>query len=421
MPVVLLFIGLFVLFSLGIYLLIRKSGDLLTLRQVVLFYGAKIAMGCLYGYIFKRFYNGDDTWILNNDSRQQYKRLTEETPLFFKELFVYPSPASAYPAFFNGSSYWQQLEFLVTTKLMAPFNAVSGGNYYINILFFNFLTFWGGYFLYKLFSAQFGKNNLAMAAIFFFPPTLFWLSGYRSEGFLFLFTGFLLYYFGNALQKRTWKHTLAITISIFFLFIFRIGFAILLIPGLLVWAISVKTKINPIKVAGYVYGALLLLIFVSSILSKEKNFFSFVANRQHEFLALKGTRFNLSPLENSFTSFVKVFPQAVLNVSIRPYLWEAKGALQWMVAIENLFVFVIVLFSLLRKPSRLFIAVRHPLIMCLLLILACNYLIIGYTVPFPGAIVRYKIIPELLLLIMAAHNIKLENNLIRLLIGKKTN
>jgi hypothetical protein len=412
MAVILLFLFLFLFFSIAINLITRKTDYPLSLANAGLLYGAKIGFGCLYGYIFKKYYNGDDTWQLNNDSIQQYKRLLTDPVLFLKELFTFPPTPSPHPLFFNGSSYWQHLEYLIVTKLIAPFNAISQGNYYINLLLFNFLCFWGAWFLYRLISEKFGKNNLQVLVIFLFPPAIFWLSGYRSEGLIFLFTATLLYYFHKALEVASAKNLLLVAFSILALFVLRNSFAILMIPALFGWAWSVKRNASPLKSFVVLYGLLLTLAIASSILSKEKNAFSPIANRQHEFLQLKGTRFALTPLENNITSFVKVLPQAVGNVLVRPYLPEAKGALQWMVAIENLVVMLLLLLSLLINRLRLLSLLSNPFALALLMIVLTNYILIGYTVPFPGAIVRYKIIPELLLLILLARQFKLKNNLI---------
>ncbi len=412
MAVILLFFILFLLFSIAIHFITRNTDYPLTLAHSGLFYGVKLVFGCVYGFIFKRYYNGDDTWQLNNDSVQQYERLLTDPVLFFKELFMWPPVSSPHPLFFNGSSYWQHLEYLIVTKLIAPFNAISQGNYYVNLLLFNFLAFWGSWFLYRLIAQKFGKSHLQVVVVFLFPPALFWLSGYRSEGLIFLFTATLLFYFNKALAAASVKNTMLVAFSMLALLILRNSFAILVLPALLAWAWSVKRKAHPLKSFAMVYGLLLALVITSGIISKENNAFSPIANRQHEFLLLKGTRLPLTPLENNITSFLKVLPQAMGNVLLRPYLWEAKGALQWMVAIENLVVMLLLLLSVLVNRSRFLSSFNDPFVLTILMIVLTNYILIGYTVPFPGAIVRYKIIPELLLLLLLTRQFKLKNKVI---------
>jgi hypothetical protein len=124
-----------------------------------------------------------------------------------------------------------------------------------------------------------------------------------------------------------------------------------------------------------------------------------VAERQHDFLTLHGnTRFNLTPLKNTPGSFLVVAPEALVNTLLRPWPWEAKGALQWMVTVENIIVWALIVLCLARYRTAVIQVFHHPLAWVLLCVALSNYLFIGYIVPFPGAIVRYRVLPELLLL-----------------------
>ena len=126
---------------------------------------------------------------------------------------------------------------------------------------------------------------------------------------------------------------------------------------------------------------------------------SAIATRQHEFLLLKGnTRFNLTPLEGQPLSFIKVLPESATNTFIRPFLWEAKGLLQWFAAMENIAVLVLVAITVFKFNKNKRALADMPLLWVLIMAGLSNYIITGYIVPFPGAIVRYKIIPELFLI-----------------------
>src|SRR3954462_3400247 len=114
-------------------------------------------------------------------------------------------------------------------------------------------------------------------------------------------------------------------------------------------------------------------------------------------MSLKGnTEFQLNRLEPNIPSFGKTFPQAFANTFLRPYPWEAKGALQLLASAEVIFFWCIFVLSI----SRLKQVIAEPLAWFILLFAVSAYLFIGLTVPFPGAIVRYKIVPELLLFVL---------------------
>jgi hypothetical protein len=382
-----------------IYLVVRNKKTSLTWFQIMVFFGGKVIAGSLYGYIFKRFYNGDDTWGLNNDTVLQYKRLIHSPMAFFTDFFSNQVPPPEF--YFHPSKPLERLEVSIITKLMAPVNLISNGNYYINIVFFNFLTFWGVYLLYKLLAEQFKTDNKSLAfVLYLFPPAVFWLSGLRAEGFILLFTGVLLYQFNQWLTQHRVKDAMCCLFSYFMLFILRDGFALLLIPVLTAWWLCCRFKISCYKSFGFVYLTLAIIVLLSCfVLPAQYNLLSILTKRQQEFLALHGnTRFDLTPLDGTAASFLKIFPEALMNVTIRPFFWEAKGFLQWFVTIENYFLLTLVAISIFKFPGPIRPLFQHPLLWVLICAAFSNYIIIGFTVPFPGAIVRYKIIPELFLL-----------------------
>jgi hypothetical protein len=389
------------LFCAGVLWLAYRKQQLLSWQQVMFFFVCKIAAGCVYGYVFAKVYGGDDTWGLNNDSLLQYQRLVESPGLFFSDLFS-QQPIPNDPAFyFHPLSYAENLEFSILTKVMAPFNFISGGNYFINVVFFNFVTFHGTYLLYKILVQTFDCNRKVLAVVLFlFPSAAFWLSGIRVEGFLLLLTGILLYHFSQWITKRSILSLLACIVAFGFLFLMRNGYALLFVPALAGWWASSTNAMRSKKVFAVLYTTMIILVLAGSyFLPSSLNPLSIVAQRQHDFLQLEGnTRFNLTALEGNTVSFLKVLPEAFLNSFIRPFPWEAKGMLQWFVAVESIVVLFIVLLAFTKFSYRAKEVFHHPLAWALLYLVITNYLLIGFTVPFAGTIVRYRVIPEVLLL-----------------------
>ncbi len=374
----------------------------------MVFFGCKIAAGAVYGYIFKKYYNGDDTWGLNHDSLAQYNRLIHSPGMFFTEIFtIHPYPTGR-EFYFGPEKYLEGVEFSLLTKVMAPVNSISHGNYYINIIFFNFLTFWGIYFLYKLLAEECRTDNKILAfVLFLFPPAAFWLSGIRADGFILVFSSVLIYRFNQWLIKKKITDAVICMLSFILLYIFRDGFALLFIPALTGWWLATNVHIKPHRAFGYVYAAVAILVTCSIFLPHPFNLLQMVAKRQHEFLALKGnTKFNLTPLTGDAASFFKTIVEALVNVFIRPFFWEVKGALQWFFCFENLLILVLTAISVLRFNHYIKPILYHPMLWVLVCTGLSAYLLIGITVPFPGAIARYKIIAELFLLAVLLIGIK---------------
>lgn len=396
--------GFLLFFVLSIFLIYRTTRNKtigLNFSKVTMAFGFKVLMGCLYGYIFQRYYGGDDTWMLHNAAIQEYEKLMHDPASFLADL----DPTASFRRNNGFMAEWyyllSDLEFWAITKPLAIFNMFSRGNYYINVIFFNLLTFWGQYLVYKVFSARFPeRRTLIFFITFLLPPISFWLSGIRPDAWLMVSVGLALYYFHAWLYSNKIRHAVLFIAGIVGLIIFRSPVLLILGPGLIGWFIAEKTRRPPLPVFAVVYGLSIALFFASAWFSSQSNMLTYVVHRQQEFLQLKGnTVYRLNALEPTPGSFVKTLPQAFVNTFLRPTVWDAKSPLQWMEAIATLFTWVLLMIAIFGTRTGNARWAASPLVWLAIFVGVALYLFIGYTVPFPGAIARYKVIPELLLLL----------------------
>ncbi|HYF29892.1 MAG TPA: hypothetical protein VD993_02125 [Chitinophagaceae bacterium] len=399
MLAVIAFLFFFVFSLFFIYSRLRRRKITLSPFEITVVFGFKVFMGCLYGYLFQRFYGGDDTWMLHYGSIQEYRKLMGQPLQFFADLDLTAS-FKRNEGFAAGWYFLlSDLEYWIITKPLAIFNILSRGNYYVNIVFFNLLTFWGQYLVFKVFAARFPqRRRLLVFLVFLIPPISFWLSGIRPDAWIMVSIGVVLYYFHAWLSSKKIMHLLVCAVGMIGLVIFRSPMLLVLAPGLLAWLIAEKMRKPAWVVFASVYGIALIAFFGSSYISPNTNMLTYVVHRQQEFFRLKGnTVYELNRLEPTAASFFKTLPQAIGNTFLRPLPWEAKGLLQWMAALETFIVWLLLLTSILRKKSAYW---KSSSIIWLSIFFGVGlYLFIGFTVPFPGAIARYKVIPELLLII----------------------
>lgn len=390
----------FLLFGLLTVYLTRRSVPALSPGEALLAFGCKGLLACLYGYIFIHYYQGDDTWDIHIGSLNECRLLKSDPVQFFLDFLPLKAwrisggqwgPAMAY--------YLDKLEWHLLVKPLAIFNLISDGNYYSNAVFFSFLTFWGHFLLFKLALQHFpAKRLLLLAVVFFFPPVVFWLSGIRADGLLFLsFSFFMLHayrWIHGGQTKSLWWSLLGLA----GILIFRNILLLIILPALVAWFVTVRYDRRPRLVFGAVYGIAVVLFFLSSLLPGWLNLPQMVANKQEQFMKLEGnTRFALSPLTAHAGSYWRVLPEASLNTFARPFVWEARGPLQIMAAIE-IWCFWILLILMALGRSRTLPSPVPAWCWFMISFSVVYYLFIGYVVPFPGAIVRYKSIPELLLM-----------------------
>ena len=400
---------LFLLFALLIVCLIRRAATGLTMLEAVTAFGFKAMLACIYGYLFLHYYGGDDTWKLHTASLHEYQLLVNDPGTFFWEF----TPVTAWRN--AGGHEWQafqfylaDLEYALTAKTLGIFNVISRGHYYANAVFFSFLTFWGHYWLFSLAAGIFPqKRRILFLLIFFFPPVVFWLSGVRSDGLILLSLSLVLLHAWKWIHYRKNVSLLYVLLGMTGVLIFRNVIVLLLLPALTGWFITVRWDRKPLPVFSIVYGVTILLFFGSAYLPGVPNLPQVIVERQQEFFILKGnTRFQLDTLEPTAGSFLRVLPQAAGNTFLRPFLWEAKGLLQVMSALEIMLFWALVVLAVVRREKSEAGFTKHPVLWVLVLFSVSLYLFIGYVTPFPGAIVRYKAIPELLLMIVMVVRIK---------------
>ncbi len=350
----------------------------------------KVLAGFLYGYLFLHYYNGDDTWKIHRLSLEETQILLSDPLRFFSNEFT---PAAAFRL--SGSFgqfikiYANDLEYAATVKTLAFFNLISQGNYYINAGLFNLILFWGHYWCFLFFRNIFpGARKLLVLTIFFFPPVVFWLSGIRADGLLFFFLSLYLL----LLQKK--KNIFLIIFSYCLVFVLRPPMGALLLAATIPY------------LANILYKGSALLKFISCYFVAFIIFFAFgglhlLSNVQEKFLSLEGTRFYLPALQGDIWNFITVFPIAVTNVLFRPFIWETTSFLQLSYSIDVIFFWLVIVYSLIRYPLYWRSNLSDPIVLLLISFSLTACILIGYIVPFPGAIARYRIIPELLLICIA--------------------
>ncbi|MBZ5855645.1 hypothetical protein [Flavihumibacter profundi] len=372
-------------------------------KRVLIAMMAKIFAGSAYGFLYLHFYGGDDTWMINGDSLLEMDKLINRPGHFFEDIDLIRLVGQN--GLHKGLRLFQEkLELALMIKPLAIANLWSKGNYYINVVFFSAITFWGHFWLYQVISKHRPYlANVLFLIIFLYPPILFWLSGIRSDGLLFLFFSMSLWQFDRWLIKQNRITALGFLLGWLGMSIIRPPFAALFIPAYAAWWLAEGKKWNPKKAFGLVYAIAILFFFITTIFPAPFNLPETVAHRQAEFFVLHGrTRVAIDTLNAKPISFIKALPGAIDNTVFRPYPWQATGILQYLMVIQNIFLICLFLAILFKYYSDKKSIPPESIFRAILAISISTYLSIGYTIPFPGALVRYRAIPELCLLIIGS-------------------
>ena len=356
----------------------------------------KVLLGCLYGYIFLHYYGGDDTWDYFNESKADTDILIKHPVQFFQEFLPSFSMKITHGHVRDAVIFYiVHFEKWFMVKSLAILNLFSGKHYYIDLLFFDLLTIAGSFLLFKLLVSRFPKRaGLYYLLVFFIPSVSFWCSGIRAESLLLLFITLALYNGKAYAQRPGWKSAAGIIMALTGFLLLRIQYLALFLPAFLAYLLSIRKKRAGPQYFSRIYLIGLLIFIGSLFLPPDYSLARPIIHSQQAFFELHGnTRYRLDSLKSQPLSFLKLLPQAVANSSLRPYPWEGKGLLQSLSSIESLFLFAALLFFLLSDRKKQM--KPDPLLWLFLFFGIILLIAIGYTVPFPGAIVRYRCIPLL--------------------------
>lgn len=385
----------------------KNSG--LTPSQIIIFFLLKVMAGIFYGWI--GVYYGElaqmvDTWGFYYQSLNEYELLKTNPQDFFTTIFQ-NNYAHGYEGFLSGqNSWWNDLHGTLFIKLLALLNLFSFGHYYINVIFYSFITLVGPLAFYRVMQDVYPtKKIVVLLASFLIPSFLYWTSGIHKDGLVFIAFALIIYhfYFGLKNKKFSWPAVLSVLLSLVIILTLRNYLLIVLLPALFAWVLSNRFIQYPVKVFSAVYILAILFFFTAKYISPKFDFPGSVVAKQKEFLKLKGnSSIPVNEISPSVFSFISNIPQAFSLSTLRPYPSDVKHLLSLAAAIEtDVLIFIFVLFIFFKRKD---IKPTPFILFCLFLSFSVLF-IIGYTVNFLGAIVRYRSLILPLLIVPLAANI----------------
>lgn len=396
------FLFFFYLFSgtILLHIIIRRKIFQFKIYHTAAIVFFKVFMGCLYGWVFLHYYNGDDTWNYFNESKEETTLLLQHPLRFFHPFSpTYALQLKEYHGWEAFVFYVNDFERWFIIKGLAILNLLTGKSYYTDVLLFEFLIIGGPLLLFKLLAKEFPRRiGMNFLLVFFIPSVIFWCSGIRAEGLLLFFT-VLLIYNGQAYARRSgvWP-VLGCLAGLLGLLLIRYQFLLIFLPAFVAYSVSLKSRVTSPKYFNRIYLVLFLVFGLSLFLPPARQLSRPIRTSQESFSLLKGnTRYKLDSLQPGPVSFISILPQAIANTFLRPYPWEGKTLLQSISSVEVIFL-IAGLFFFLVSPYRKQ-QVSHPLYWLFLFYGITQFISIGYAVPFPGAIVRYRSIAFLFLVL----------------------
>ncbi|MCU7548633.1 hypothetical protein OCK74_05865 [Chitinophagaceae bacterium LB-8] len=369
----------------------------------------KVIVGISYGWI-GIYYNQLDTWAFHFESLKEKGLLLSDPVDFVASLFRSGYTESQYGKFLSvENSWWNDLDGNFFIKMLAVFNVFSSSNYYINVVFYSFLTLAGPIALYRVMTDLFPTKKLTiLLSTFLLPSFMYWTSGIHKDGLIFAGIAVIIYCFHFGIQQNSFsfKKLISIGVSLLLVLLLRNFLVPILIPAIIAWILAWKQEQRSVLTFGAVYFVCMLLFFSAKYIYPSLDFPQSLVDRQQAFLSLKGnSAVEVSHLQASAGSFFKNAPQAYLLSTIRPYPSDVKDIFSLGAALEiDLLILLFFVFLFIREPR---VRLSPTLLVCLFFSFSV-LMSIGYTVHFIGAIVRYRslVLPFLVVPMMASINWK---------------
>ena len=353
-------------------------------------------------YLNLYYFPFSDSLTLHNMGIEEYHLLLRNPHEYLTNIFHGYSTEQYLRLLDDTRSFWNNTRNYLIAKMLSIFDIFSGSNFLINTLFYNFLVFYGSVALYKVFIKIIPNAYYQLIIIIFaLPSALFFTAMIHRDGLIFLSLSMIIFHLFFMMKNHHYPFKRIIVVCFFMLVIFllRNFVFIVFIPALAGWLLANKFSQRAFLSFVIVYLIFGIFFFTSGLISPRTNLPRYVSERQSSFIKVGeagASTININPLQPTFKSFVTNAPQAIDHALLHPYLTEINSFVYFPFAIEilliEIFLFIFLFFR--KKNMQL-----DPLLYLCIFFSLSTFFVIGYTVPIIGAIVRYRSIYLIFLLI----------------------
>jgi hypothetical protein len=370
-----------------------RSG--LSQPQLIIVFLLKIMAGIFYGWI--GLYYGNlaqmvDTWAFHYSGVQEYHLLYNNPHEYFTNLFRDPYQSGVSKFFDSDDSYWNDLKGNVVIKILSVFNILSFGHYYVNVIFYSFITLFGPIAIYRVMADVFPARKIPiLMATFLVPSFLYWTSGIHKEGLIFTGISLVIYsvYFGIKEKKFGIKRIICLLTGLLLILVLRNFIIVIIIPAILAWLLASRWPKYGLAIFSAMYVLFGILFFTVRYIYPSFDFPQAVVNKQQAFIKLQGgtSSIPIKELQPDAISFLKNTPQAINLSTLRPYPSDVHHILSLAAAMEiDSLLLIFMLFLFWRTNGLKF---RNLIYFCIFFSFSL-LLAIGFSVNNLGAIVRYR-------------------------------
>ena len=369
-------------------------------------YAWKLFLGLALGYIYADFLGGGDTWAYRYDASLVAQWGWQHPWEYLRSLFS----KSIDPELLAQLQAAGQPRALFMVKMLAPFSALCGNDYWLMSAYLSSLSFMGMWLVATRLAETYQAHRKAVvAAILFFPSVVFWSSGVSKEGLFMAGWGLIIAY--SWPYFKHWRPPQLLRIAllllvVYFMFRLKYYYVVVLVPLLLTTLILYRSKHTS---WAYIWRWSLLLVVILllgsfahpnlqpwRILGVIKANALEIVQKSHP-QALINYWEHADPLVWCLINL----PKALWAGLIRPMVWDWSSSWwQNLVVVENLFLFLIA-WGNLKEIGGL--KLKPQIVLPVFVYILTLAALLALSTPNLGTLTRFKVayLPLLIFILLA--------------------
>lgn len=377
----------------------------------------KCVVGLGLGAIYKMHYGTGDTFGYFDDSGHLFSVFFNEPKQFVKIFLDYhiTSPDTARNV--AGLHLWYDSGFddyyndaRTVVKINALLRFFSFGYYEVHVVFMNCISYIGLLWIYSVFFSGLNidgwRNTVILSIGFLIPSVLVWGSGLLKEPIILFMVGINLRLIQLTTDNMRIRYFIYFPLIVFLFAIVKFYLLVILFPGVVAIFLSKYSLAN--RQIKFVLVAYLLAVFAivgigfynpdyelpKLLFGKQLNTYRFAVFMN------AGSVIQPVSFAPDWISFVKHIPEGIWMAFARPYPTELG---QWWMFPHSVEAWIILLlYAANFFYDRCKNIVGNAFHVYGIITALCLLLLIGYTNPVVGNIVRYRMIAMLLLAVIGS-------------------
>jgi len=370
----------------------------------------KIFGAIAIGFLYQFYYGGGDTFVYHSGSRTIWEAFTESPLIGLKLLFTDRSSQEGIYAYSSKIALFPDGPSYFVVRISALFDLLTFSAYSATAVLFSVLSFTGMWLFFLTFYKQCPAlhRGIAIAALFI-PTVAIWGSGIFKDTLTLGCLGIATYCIHVIFFERKVNVTsiALLLFSIYSIYSIKIFILQAFIPAVFVWIIAQKFG----RIQSLVLRMMLVPFVISIMLASGYFAVKKIGEDDSKYSIEKiaetakitafdirywtgreaGSGYSIGELDGTFSSMVRLAPQAI-NVSLfRPYLWEVRNPLMLLSAFESLALMLFTVYVLMKTRLTIFQAIKEPNTLFFLIFSLTFAFAVGVSTFNFGTLSRYKI------------------------------